>query len=175
MGGTIAQFAVGKVSLPGHFDLPVTRVLQGDLAAPASFLSAPELHLLDFNKPTALLCVAVLHFVVDDATAISAIDTLKMKLVPGSYLAIAHGSRAKPFAHITKPLGPTYRKWVGPVKQRPSQDILRFFDGTTLVDPGLAFTPEWRPKIHDPYLPHAKLPFTQFPEQSLMLAGVGRV
>ena len=28
---------------------------------------------------------------------------------------------------------------------RPRADILRFFDGFDLVDPGLVFIPQWRP------------------------------
>jgi hypothetical protein len=49
---------------------------------------------------------------------------------------------------------------------RRSTVISAFFDGFDLVEPGLVFTPQWRPD--------GSGPFSDQPERSLFYAGVGR-
>lgn len=152
------------------------RVVLGDLGHPERIISALETkNIIDFTKPVGLLLAAVLHFVTDDASAFQGVARLLRELVPGSYVAISHGSRSEKIAHITKPFGIVYRKRVAPVTPRPKAEILRFFMDTALVEPGLVFAPEWHPEISDPYLPAEGLPFAKDPQKCPIIVGIGCV
>jgi hypothetical protein len=72
-------------------------------------------------------------------------------VVPGSYLAIshmtdeAHPQAAERLFRMTQEL-----RWNTPLISRSRADIARFFDGFTLVEPGLVAPALWRPDLHDP-------------------------
>ena len=66
-------------------------VTQGDLRQPKKVLGAPGVaDLLDFDRPVAILAVAVLHFIDDDLPAI--FGRYRDALGAGSILALNHGS-----------------------------------------------------------------------------------
>jgi SAM-dependent methyltransferase len=101
--------------------------------------------LIDFSQPTGLLLVAVLHFINDDEDPWRIVATLRDALAPGSYLVLSHGTdEGKPTAaHAAEEV---YSRSVAQVlRMRPRADIMRFFDGFEIVDPGLVPIPLWRP------------------------------
>jgi hypothetical protein len=101
--------------------------------------------MIDFGQPVGLLLVAVLHFLADADDPWRIVATLRDALAPGSYLAICHGtSEGTPVA--LRAAEKVYNRSVATsVHVRPRADILRFFDGFDLVEPGLVYIPEWRP------------------------------
>src|SRR5947207_4128082 len=75
-------------------DNPDATVIQADLREPAKILADPETQLLiDFTQPVALLLLAVLHFVPDEADPAQIMATLRDAVCPGSYLVICHACR----------------------------------------------------------------------------------
>ena len=146
-------------------DNPDAAVIQGDLREPDKILAAPETQLLlDFSQPVAVLLVSVLHFLPDSDDPFRHVAALRDALAPGSYLAVSHASReAMPGA-----LDKAYRGRVQTRGQaRGREEIARFFDGFTFVDPGLVWITQWRPDRPEDVPEH--------PEQYWFLSGIGKL
>jgi SAM-dependent methyltransferase len=135
---------------------PVDRiaVVRGDLRRPAGILRHPEVTgLLDFSRPVAVLCAAVLHFVPDEDKPHEIIAAYRDHLAPGSYLVITHGPSGTPEedpSGYIESVTSVYQQASANLHVRPLPEIERFFDGFELVDPGVAWMTEWRP---DPGIP----------------------
>ena len=70
-------------------------MVHADLRDPAAVLGHPDLRaLIDLDQPVALMCAAVLHFVPDADEPHRIIAEYRDQVVPGSYLAISHGTPA---------------------------------------------------------------------------------
>jgi SAM-dependent methyltransferase len=122
-------------------------MVSGDLRDPASILRAPDvLGLLDLAQPLAVLCTSTLHFIADEAEPHRIIAEYRDHLAPGSYLAISHGTlEDDPTGEGEKAEG-VYRQASSQLYVRPLPDVMRFFDGFELVEPGLTWIAEWRPE-----------------------------
>jgi SAM-dependent methyltransferase len=149
-------------------DTPDAAALQGDLRQARAILSAPEARLLiDFSQPVGLLLVSVLHFLDDSEDPWQAVAQLRDALAPGSYFVLSHATGdARP--RVAAAANTVYMDKVqarGDVRSRDA--VLRFFDGFTLVDPGLVYLPEWRPDPADDQ--------PADPDDIWMLVGVGKL
>ncbi|MFG1792557.1 SAM-dependent methyltransferase [Nocardia sp. NPDC049149] len=124
---------------------PAAAVVNADIAAPDTILADPQVaKLLDFDKPVAVLLLGVLHFVPDDADPAAAVARLRDTVAPGSYLAITHATldgQPTEVLEAQKLSGRTSTEIV----LRTKPEIATFFDGWTLLDPGLVHLPLWRP------------------------------
>ncbi|HUN30691.1 MAG TPA: SAM-dependent methyltransferase [Trebonia sp.] len=157
--------AHSKLILDGN---PDAAVIQADLRDPDRILADPETQLLlDFSQPVAVLLVAVLHFIPDADGPEQIVATLRDALPDGSYLVVSHGcSDALP--DLASALESVYKSKVAAQgRARTSEEIARFFDGFTLVDPGLVWLPQWRPDRPEDVPDH--------PEQYWFLSGVGQL
>jgi SAM-dependent methyltransferase len=121
-------------------------VIEGDVRDPEAILADPTVRrLIDFTQPVGLLLVAVLHFIQDDEDPWQLVATLREVLAPGSYLVISH-STTDDRPDMADVVAKVYNRSVaGSWRFRPESDILRFFDGFELVEPGLVSGPDWRP------------------------------
>ena len=148
-------------------DNPDATVIQADLREPAKILADPETQLLiDFAQPVALLLLAVLHFVPDEADPARIMATLRDAVSPGSYLVICHACRdVRPDTADNATAVYTSRV-PAQLRVRTRDEIAALFDGFTLVEPGLVWIPEWRPDSP------ADVP--ENPEQFWALVGVAR-
>jgi hypothetical protein len=148
-------------------DNPDATVIQADLREPAKILADPETQLLiDFAQPVALLLLAVLHFVPDEADPAQIMATLRDAVCPGSYLVICHACRdVRPDTADNATTVYTSRV-AAQLRVRTRDEIAALFDGFTLVEPGLVWIPEWRPDSP------ADVP--ENPEQFWALVGVAR-
>jgi SAM-dependent methyltransferase len=146
---------------------PAAAVVEADLREPRQILSSDTVRgLIDFAQPVALLLNMVLHFIDDPEDPWQIVATLRDALAPGSYLVLGHlTDENKPrMAHAAEKV---YNRSVATnIHVRSRADILRFFDGFDLVDPGLVYIPEWRPDSP------ADAPVD--PGRSWALVGVGR-
>jgi S-adenosyl methyltransferase len=102
---------------------------------------------LDFREPVAVNLTMTLHAIADDDDP-HAIVTQFMNAMPaGSYLSISHpASDIEPekAADIVDRLRPlSYQRYT----TRTRAQVLRFFDGLELVEPGLVQIQQWRPAI----------------------------
>ena len=81
----------------------------------------------------------------DDPAALVA--QLREGLAPGSYVVISHGTTDGQPAHVAEGMR-TYAQTTADFQPRSHAEILRFFDGLDLADPGLVLVPQWRPDNH---------------------------
>lgn len=134
--------------------VPDTAAIEADLRAPAAILTHPETRrLLDFSRPIALLLVAVLHFIPDDAEAERVVAALTAALPLGSYLVLSHGTYDGASPETLAQFTRLYQDTTHPVGFRPRATVEPFFDGFELVPPGLVFAPAWRPDgPNDPFV-----------------------
>jgi hypothetical protein len=86
-------------------------------------------------------------------------------MAPGSYLAISHATDDVHPEKIGK-LVDVYRDSSNPVTTRSRAQVRELFTGFELVEPGIVWTPEWRPETPEQVGEH--------PESSVAYAGVGR-
>ena len=71
----------------------VVSVVSGDLRHSEAILDDPGVvRVIDFTQPVALLLCAVLHFLDDQDEARAAVDTLRGRLSPGSYVVLSHAT-----------------------------------------------------------------------------------
>jgi hypothetical protein len=114
-------------------------VAQGDLRQPEQILHDPAVAgLLDFDRPVAVLAVAVLHFIDDDLPTI--FGRYRTALAPGSVLALNHGSADQDdpvLAESVREIQRGYRGAATPVVLRDRAQIRELLDGFELVAPGL--------------------------------------
>ncbi|MEU9099831.1 SAM-dependent methyltransferase [Streptomyces sp. NPDC048361] len=133
-------------------------IAAADLRKPQDILGAAEQsQLLDLSRPVALLLVAVLHFVEDQDDPRAAVAELRDALAPGSLLVLTHASY-EGIPLTEEEAGGTvgvYRAIKNPLVMRAREEVARFFDGFTIVEPGLVSMPLWRPENdtdqEDPY------------------------
>jgi hypothetical protein len=122
----------------------VTDYVDADLRDTATILKAAA-RTLDFSEPVAIVLMAILHLIPDDDNPAGVVATLMDALPPGSYLALSHIASDIE----TQALGAAATRVSSFIMQkqtyRTHDQVLRFFDGLDLVDPGLARIQQWRP------------------------------
>jgi SAM-dependent methyltransferase len=122
-------------------------VIHADLREPAGILRHPVVaDLLDLAQPVAVLCTSTLHFLPDEDQPHRVFAEYRDHLVPGSYLAISHGTLEGDPEGEGQRAAEVYRQASAQLHVRPVPEVLRFFDGFELVEPGLAWITEWRPE-----------------------------
>lgn len=105
--------------------------------------------LIDFEKPVCLLMMALMHFVGPDDHPAELIEAYKAKVAAGSWLALSQMSaggttgedRAGVLAFVER-----YKSTSNPVWLRDREEIEPWFDGWSLLEPGVVHLPDWRPE-----------------------------
>jgi hypothetical protein len=127
-----------------------TVVIEADLREPRAILDHPSTRtLVDFSQPLAVLLVAVLHFISDDDDPPAIIGTIRDALPAGSYLVLSHvaGDIRREAAARSEI---EYKKVTPGATLRTREEILRFFAGLELIEPGVVQVPYWRPNEPEP-------------------------
>ncbi|HET8659960.1 MAG TPA: SAM-dependent methyltransferase [Micromonosporaceae bacterium] len=141
-------------------------VVQEDLRRPEAILDHQQTRaLLDLDQPVGLILVAVLPAVPDQDDPYGLMARLRDALAPGSYVAISHGTADKRGDEIRAAVSAT-RRTTTPVTVRTRDEVLRFFAGLELVEPGVVWSAQWRPDSPEDV--------GDRPERLMMYAGVGR-
>jgi SAM-dependent methyltransferase len=129
-----------------------TAYVDADLREPERILGDPVLaETFDLGRPIGLMLVAVPHLVPDAYDPYGIVRTLVDALAPGSHLVISHmtGDFAGP-GTVAEGLVDYNAKSPTPVTLRTYDEIMPFFDGTELLDPGLVAIDQWRPETPHP-------------------------
>jgi len=120
-----------------------TAVIQADLSDAAGILDHPETRrLIDFSQPLAILFIAVLHFLVDPYETVARYVSAAP---PGSYLVISHVTVEEQDPETAAAGTTVYARTASPIHGRTTEEILRFFTGLDILEPGLVPVQHWRP------------------------------
>ncbi|MEM8534502.1 MAG: SAM-dependent methyltransferase [Chloroflexota bacterium] len=121
----------------------------GDVREPDTILNHSEIRsLIDFKQPVAVLMVAMLHFITNDAELYRIVRAFRDAVSPGSYLVITHscyfeGVKSDPTVDKVESI---YSKAMEGLKIRTRDEVLPCFEGVELVEPGFVDTVIWRPE-----------------------------
>ncbi|GAA2027185.1 SAM-dependent methyltransferase [Catenulispora yoronensis] len=126
-------------------DPALTAVAVADVREPKTILEHPEIRTtLDFDRPIAVLLVAVLHFLTPDEDLRSLVNQYTDAVPPGSALVISHitpgGDEARN-AEARKAWATAKSQLV----QRTEEEVTALFSGVDVVDPGVVQLQLWHP------------------------------
>jgi O-methyltransferase involved in polyketide biosynthesis len=121
-----------------------TAYVDADLRDPEKILAEAR-QVLDFDRPVAVLLLAVLHFLDDEADPYGIVARLMAGLPSGSHLVVSHITADHDpeawarFAEIMRAQGINSRL-------RDRAEVARFFNGLEPVEPGVVPILQWRPE-----------------------------
>ena len=118
--------------------------LDADLRDPDKILAAAA-DTLDFSQPVAIMLIAVMHFIGDDAEASAIMNRLMAACVPGSYVALSHAASDIDAAQVAEMIRRLNESTAEKTTLRDRAGVTRLFDGLELVEPGVIRAAEWRP------------------------------
>jgi S-adenosyl methyltransferase len=118
--------------------------LDADLRDPDK-IRAGAADTLDFSKPVAVMLIAVLHFIGDDAEASEIIGKLMDACAPGSSMAISHAAADIDAEQQTEMVRRLNQSVAQKATLRDRAGVTRLFDGLELIEPGVVRVTEWRP------------------------------
>lgn len=123
-----------------------TAYIEADVREPQTILADDTLTAtLDLAQPVAVLLVAVLHFVADDAVAGAAVKTLVDATVPGSFLVVSHATGDLMDPASVRALAAGGHVGDADTTLRSKAQVAGFFDGLDMVAPGVQIVSQWRP------------------------------
>lgn len=142
-----------------------TAVIQADLREPERILAeARQTGLIDSGRPHAILLAGVVHFILDADDPDGHVATLRNTLTPGGYLVLSHTTMDDQPPEVVEAQQLSQRTGTE-IALRSRTQVEAYFDGLTLVEPGLVFLPAWRPDPGD---------VVDRPERIAAYGGVGR-
>jgi trans-aconitate methyltransferase len=101
---------------------------------------------LDFSEPVAVMLVAILHCVTDEDDPYRLVATLMDAMPPGSYLTLTHPTQDFQPDATNEMLSRLNAMMRQRITFRTRDQVVRFFDGLDLVEPGVVRIPDWRPE-----------------------------
>jgi len=141
-------------------------VVQADIRDLDAILGSPAVgRLIDFGEPVAIMLVAILHFVLDADEPYRLVQRLRDTAAPGSYLILSHVTLQDNEA-LAAAAERIYNSRAADGQARSREQIAGFFGDWELAEPGLVYSPKWRPGSPDDVPDH--------PEKYWFLAGVAR-
>jgi len=122
-----------------------TDYIDADLRNPGDILEKAA-RTLDFTKPLAVTMLAILHAIGDDEDPNGIVAQIIAAVPSGSYLAISHlPSDLEP--KLAESRDRVNRLSRQQYTHRSHAEVLRFFDGLEMVEPGLVELRKWRPTV----------------------------
>ena len=121
-----------------------TAYLDADLREPELILRSAA-RTLDLSRPVALMMLIILHLIPDAEQPGKIVARLMSALPVGSYLVLAHpASDIQPaaMAEMTRRVNERMRGAMATM--RTHDEILSFFDGLKLIEPGVVQPQQWR-------------------------------
>jgi hypothetical protein len=120
-----------------------TAYLDADLRDPEKILEQAA-RTLDFSQPIAIMLIALLHVIGDDDNPHQSVASLINAVPSGSYLALSHVASDIEPEKVADAMGRLSRLGNQPGRQRSHAEVMQFFGGMDLVEPGLVQVPQWR-------------------------------
>ncbi|MEV4461706.1 SAM-dependent methyltransferase [Microbispora sp. NPDC049633] len=121
--------------------------IEEDIRRPDAVMDHPALRaLIDFDEPVGVLFVTVLHFVSDEEGAHGIVARWRDRMAPGSHVAVSNMA-AESDAEAVEDLKAATAGTPAHSTFRTRGELLRFFDGFDLVEPGMVPVQRWRPAM----------------------------
>ncbi len=128
--------------------IPNAAIIEHDLLEPGAILADPVLRgMIDFAEPVACLYLSILHFVPDEADPAGLIAALLDPFPAGSYVAISHATPDT--VPEVEDVERVFDEATEQAHVRTRAGIKKLVAGLEIVEPGLAWPPEWRPDPGD--------------------------
>jgi len=122
-----------------------TTVIQADIRDPEALLGRAEVReFIDFSEPVCVLVVGVMHFMTEKDDPYSIVQRLRQDMVPGSQLVLSHIT-ADGVPGAADVFSEMRSRMADPPTPRSHAEVLRFFEGFELLDPGVVPVHTWRP------------------------------
>jgi hypothetical protein len=139
----VVNHAIGRLQ-----DSPYVVAVRGDLREPGEILADPALRVcIDLEQPVAVILGSVLHF-LSDQEASRAVAEIRQAVLAGSYLVISHATADGHDEAGVDKVRHVYRERAGATLTLRTRDqVTGFFDGFTLIEPGVVSVRQWRPHI----------------------------
>jgi S-adenosyl methyltransferase len=122
----------------------VVDYIDADLRDPQTILRRAALT-LDFSRPVAVTLIATMHLIGDEDDPYGIVRQLMAAVPPGSYLALSQVASDIETERVAEAGRRYTRLGRENLRFRSHAEILRFFDGLELVEPGLVPVQGWRP------------------------------
>ncbi|RAJ68707.1 S-adenosyl methyltransferase [Streptomyces sp. Amel2xB2] len=138
----VATYAGAKLTNTGN-----TGFVLADLREPEAILDHHVTReLVDFGQPVALMLVAVVHFIQDDEDPGRIVSALTDRLPEGSCLILSHITADFDGGEALKQVSEVYKNSTAQLVMRGHDELMPFFKGFELLEPGLVKPPLWRPE-----------------------------
>jgi hypothetical protein len=122
-----------------------TAYIQADARDPQTIIREAAAT-LDFTQPVAVMMLAVLHFIPDEADPWGLVGQVMDAMPPGSYLTISVATRDICTARMTRAAGEfNSQRVAAQFILRTQPEIARYFAGLEMIEPGLVPVEQWRP------------------------------
>ena len=121
-----------------------TDYLHADVRDPERILHEAA-RTLDFSQPVALMLLGIMNYILDSAEALAIVKHLLNALPPGSYLALSHPTAEIHAEAIETSIEHYNASGAPPIRTRSRQELIQFFDGLDLLEPGVISCSLWRP------------------------------
>ncbi|WP_237773968.1 SAM-dependent methyltransferase [Actinosynnema sp. ALI-1.44] len=127
-------------------DNPDAAAIAADMREPESVLGHEQVRrLIDFTEPVGLLMVAATQFIADADDPWTMTRRYQTALAPGSHLALSAFTWDNDPDAMRAAID-VYANSRDPLHPRTRDQIRRLFGDWPLIEPGLVYTPEWRPE-----------------------------
>jgi hypothetical protein len=121
-----------------------TAYLDADLREPDKILAGAA-GLLDFAQPVAVLLIGILQLIPDADDPHAIVARLVEAVPPNSWLAIYHPASDIDQDQVAEAVRRVNARTAGTTTLRTHAEIIRFFDGLRLLEPGLVQVQRWQP------------------------------
>jgi S-adenosyl methyltransferase len=142
----------------------VTDYIHADLRDPDTIL-AEAAQTLDFSQPIGLMLLGVVNHIMDSDEAHSVVQRLQAAMPSGSYMALTHSTAEIHGERMIQVMRQVTERGGTPIRARTRQELVDFFDGTELLEPGVVSCSRWRPDPID----------VGVAEEVYLFGGLGRI
>jgi hypothetical protein len=106
---------------------------------------------LDYHQPVAVMLLMTLQFIPDEDDPFGIVKSYMDAVPPGSYLVVSHPASdgGAPAAAAHKGTARYNELVATKMKRRSRDEVLQFFEGLEIVEPGLVQMARWRPEPGD--------------------------
>ena len=140
-----------------------TQYVDADLRDPDTILTEAA-RTLDLTQPVALMLLGILNHIMDTDESYAVVNRLVEGLPSGSFLVMSHFTALVDTAVVEEGMRLYNESGGNPqVRGRNRAELIRYFDGMELLEPGLVSVSQWRPDSTQPT-----------PDEVYEFCGVGR-